>query len=112
MLTALIIDPSIWPGTSVDVVAVGIEQIIRSSAWVGPVLVPTIEAPAIGISELVSARGLPARIAVLPLESEARVAALRRAFIAARGDLLRNGTSPIPNAERLPILTGVTIEKK
>jgi len=105
VLTALVVEPTVWPGT--DGGATAIEQIIRSPTWTGPVLLPAIHAPPINVDELVAARGLPPRLVALPHASEARVATLRRAFVDARGRVLRTSTDHELDAEHVPVLKGV-----
>ena len=110
MLTALVVEPTVWPGTTADAAADAIEHIIRSRYWTGPVLLPSLDTGAVNVDELVAARGLPARLVALPQASEARVAALRRAFVDTRGRVLRTSTDQAPNAERVPMLRGVGAE--
>ena len=112
VLTALIVEPSVWPGTGPAAVTVAVEQIIRSLAWIGPVLLPRVAGPAVEVDELVALRGLPPRLVALPESSEERVTALRRAFIDSRGRLLRTGTERSGDAETIPVLKGVSAERQ
>lgn len=112
VLTALIVDPHIWLGTSSGAETAAVEQIIRSIEWTGPVLLPSSDASTANVVDLVASRGLPPRIVVLPKSSDSRVVALQRAFIDARGSVLRTSTRQAPDAERLPTLRTVNAESK
>jgi hypothetical protein len=107
VVTALVVDPSIWPGIgalrSEDGVAV--EQIIRSPDWTGPVMLPSFDAgvTALDINNLVAERELPTRLVALPRHGEDRVIALRRAFLEARSRVMA-GAGYAPDAERPPLL--------
>jgi hypothetical protein len=111
VLTALVVEPTVWPGAAADGEATSVEQIIRSSDWTGPVLLPILDAPTLDVDKLVAERGLPSRLIALPQASEARVAALRRAFVDARGRVLRTSTELSPEAEHVPALKGVGAER-
>lgn len=111
VLTALLVDPAVWPGPPADAPAAAVENIIRSGSWTGPVLLPTLDARAVNVDEVVAACSLPQRLVALPPASEARVAALRRAFVDARGRVLRMSTDQAPDAERVPVLKGVGAER-
>jgi len=111
VLATLIIDPDIWPGTNADPWATQIEQIIRSSDWVGPVLLPSFGANDVKLEELVASRGLPPRLVALPQASEARIGMLRHTFVDARGRVLRASTHHASDAESLPLLKGVGGER-
>jgi len=108
VLTALVVDRTVWPGSVVGAgaAAAAIESLIRSPDWVGPVFLCPTDATPLNVSELVAAHGLPARVVALPQASKARVALLRRAFIEARGQMLRTKSELLPEAESLPMLKG------
>lgn len=110
VLTALVVEPTVWPGTAADAEADAVEQIIRSSKWTGLVLLPSLDTAAINVDKLVTERGLPRRIVALPQVSEERITELRRAFVDARGRVLRETTAQASDAERLPVLKGVGAE--
>lgn len=106
VLTALVVDPNIWPGAGSDATT-AIDSIIASNDWTGPVLLPSL-GPGEVYEEGQSAQGrLPSRVIALPPEPEARMAALRRAFIDARGRVLRTSTDQAPHAEQMPMLKSV-----
>jgi hypothetical protein len=107
VLTALIVDATVWPGSGLAAEATAIEQIIRSDKWTGPVFLPGLETAVVNLDKLVASRGLPSRLVALPEKSEPRVAVLRQAFVEARGRMLRTSTDQASNAERLPMLKGV-----
>jgi hypothetical protein len=111
VLTALVIDRAIWPGTPVQPAPVPIEQIIRSQEWTGPVLLYTPDGPAMNVDELIAAHGLPPRLVALPATPEARITTLRRAFIETRGHVLGARTGSAPGGEPVPTLKGVTKER-
>lgn len=112
VLTALVIDPSVWPGTSaLETGTDAVEQVIRSSRWTGPVLLPPLDTNAVDVGRLVKTLDLPPRLVALPRASEERVAALRQSFVDTRGRLLRaTGTDGVPATESLPLLRGVGAE--
>ncbi len=105
ILTALVIDPDVWPRGTAGPDTIAIEQIIKSTEWVGPVLIPRFDGPVVNIEQLVVSRELPARLVALPQDSSARVVALQQAFVEARGRVLRATTGPA--ADAVPILKGV-----
>jgi len=109
VLTALVVEPTVWPGTTTDAAA-AVERIIGSRDWTGPVLLPSLDTGPVNVDDLVAARGLPARRVALAQASEARVTALRRAFVDARGRVLRTSTDQTPDAERVPVLKGAGAE--
>lgn len=112
VLTALVVDPKVWPGTAaLTPGAAVVEEIIRSPRWVGPVILPSLGTDTIDVDKLVKALDLPPRLVALSQASEERVATLRRAFIEARGRLLRKTPADAaPIAEPLPVLKGVGAE--
>jgi hypothetical protein len=100
-VTALIIDPGIWPGLR----GAGdptVEEILRSPDWTGPALIPAVDDRVADLEKLVAARGLSRQVTVLAQRSEERVAKLRSAFVVARGGALRASVKPAPDAERIP----------
>jgi hypothetical protein len=108
VLTALVVEPAVWPGTAgLTPHANAVEQIIRSPNWTGPVLVANLDTNGVNVDNLAAARSLPPRLVALPRVSEERVVALRRAFVDARGRVLRASTERAPAAEQLPLLKGV-----
>jgi hypothetical protein len=110
MITALMVDPQVWPaggGAAAEAVA----QIIRSSDWTGPVLLPGTTESSVGVDQLIAA-GFPPRLIALPAASEERITALRRAFIDARGSLLSNRTERAIDSETLPLLKVVSEERR
>lgn len=111
MLTALVVDPVVWPGPAAGVVGAQVEQIIRSPEWNGLVLVPSLDMGSADIERLVDPRGLAERVVVLPQDSAERIAALRRAFVDARGRVLRTSSSRAPDAEPLPLPKSVGAER-
>jgi hypothetical protein len=108
VLTILVVDPDIWPGSLDNADAV--EEIMRSPRWTGPVLIPRMEGRARNVDRVVAERGLSTRLVVLPPESNARVVALRHAFVSMRGRILRGSAEIAPGAERVPLLTGIEEE--
>jgi hypothetical protein len=102
ILVALVVDPQIWPAGGAAFSAV-IGTIVRSSRWVGRVLVP--ESGPASVAGAVS--GLPAelsaRVVVLPRDSAARQELLHRIFIATRGDVLSSLGGPTGGGQ-LPLL--------
>ena len=110
VLTALVIDRAIWPGAQNEPSAAVVEQIIRSSEWTGPVLLHSPDGLQINVEELIAAHGLPSRVVALPQDSAARVPLLRRAFVEARGQVLRTRTGPTVDSDNMPILKGVKRE--
>jgi hypothetical protein len=111
VLTALVVEPNVWPGTPGDVEAAAVEQIIHSREWTGLVILPSLNTCPINVDELIAARGLPPRLVDLPQESEERISKLRRAFVDIRGRVLRTSTGHAPNAEHLPVLKGISPER-
>jgi hypothetical protein len=113
VLTALVIDPEIWlgNGNGANAAAVAVEQTVMSQRWNGPVLIPHLDAAAINLDEMIMTRGLPPWTVALPPTSDARVAALQRVFITARGRVLRASDEATPDAERVPLLNGVSGER-
>lgn len=104
VITALMLDPEIWPvGSNAQ-----IESVIRSTSWAGPVLLPDLGAGAADEAALSRTRDLPPRLVALPQDSVNRVATLRRIFVAARGRALQRTATPSSDAERLPLLTNVS----
>jgi hypothetical protein len=110
VLTALVVDPSVWP-VGDDAGAAAVEEIIRSSRWVGPVLIPAIGARPASVEEIAAQRQLPARLVALPEESGVRIAALRRVFVDTRGRVFRASDESAQGAERVPLLKGVGGER-
>jgi hypothetical protein len=110
IMTALIIDPDIWPGHGGAGNAT-VEQILRSPDWMGLALVPAADARVTELEKLVAARGLRRQVAVLPRPSEERIATLRVAFVRARGGALRASVKSAPGAERVPLPSGVGRER-
>lgn len=110
ILTALVVDPTVWPASVANPQAAdAVESIIRSDEWMGPVLLPSLDPAANSIKQLGSQRGLSRRIVELPQESEARVDVLRRTFVDERGNILRkSSTGPASDAEPPPALEGVS----
>lgn len=114
VLTALIVDPSIWPTPSGDkTAAAAIEKTIRSPAWTGAVFLPNFDPGerAIDLNALAVARDLPSRLVALPRASDRRLATLRRAFVDSRGQVLRGSADHAPGAEPIPLLGGVGAER-
>ncbi len=111
VLTALVVDSTVWPGTGADVEADPLLQVFRSPNWTGPVLLANENPRAINVERLVATLDLPPRLLALPKESEKRVIALRRAFIDSRGLLLRMKTDLPTDAERVPLLKGASAEQ-
>jgi hypothetical protein len=112
VLTALIVDSSVWPGAVADAGAVAVEQIIRSPNWSGPVLLSMEDTRAVNVARVVDEPSWQQRLVMLPPESEKRVTALRRVFIASRGFLLRMRTDPTSDAEPVPVLKGASSERE
>jgi hypothetical protein len=110
ILTVLVVDPDIWPGTG-DGAASAVEEIARSLSWTGLVLVPVAGNALFDVDELAVRRGLPPRLVMLPSTSEARVFSLRRAFIDVRGRVLSGSAENSPGAERVPLLKGTGVKK-
>jgi hypothetical protein len=112
VLTVLVVDPDVWPGNldQRDPDASAVEEIIRSTGWTGPVLLPSMEGRAPNVDQVVADRRLPTRLFVLPPESNARVVALRHAFVSMRGRILRASAEVALGAERVPLLTGIEEE--
>lgn len=112
VLTALVVDPKIWPARgSLSPGADVVEEIIRSPRWVGPVILPSLDMNPIDVDQLVKRLDLPPRLVVLSQVSEERIAALGTAFNDTRGRLLRRmPTDGAPAAEPLPMLKGVGSE--
>lgn len=111
VLTALVVEPSVWPGTVANPQAVAVGDIIRSHEWTGPVLLPSFDTAASDLDGLPTAHGLSRRIVALRQESEVRVAELRRTFVDERGRILRtSSTGLVPDAEPPPGLKGVSPE--
>lgn len=111
VITCLVIDPTVWPGTTGKPETNAIDQIIRSSRWTGPVLLPEKAFLAVNLEEVADSRNLPPRLVNLPKASEERVALLRRFFVETRGILLRASTGGASDAEMLPILGGIGAER-
>jgi hypothetical protein len=112
VLTALIVDSSVWPGAVADAGAGAVEQIIRSPEWSGPVLLSMEDARSVNEARVVDEPSWQQRLVMLPPESEKRVTTLRRVFIANRGFLLRMKTNPKSDAEPVPILKGAIGERE
>lgn len=106
VLTLLIVDSDVWPGTG-DATATVIEEIARSPKWSGLVLVSPVGAPTADRTEAVTKRNLSSRIGILPEKSDARVSAVRRALVAVRGRVLSGSVETSPGAEHVPLLKGV-----
>jgi TIR domain len=110
VLTALVVDPAVWPASGDTRAAAAVEQIIRSERWIGPVILPTFAAPSVDVDQLAAGHSLSPRLVVLPEASESRIGVLRRTFVDARGRVLRMSTGQVPQAERVPVLKGVGAE--
>ena len=112
VLTVLVVDPDIWPDNldRGDHNAGAVDEILRSTDWTGPVLIPSMEGRARNVDRVIAERGLSTRLVVLPPESNARVVALRHAFVSMRGRILRGSADIAPGAERVPLLTGIEEE--
>jgi hypothetical protein len=104
VLTALVVDPAIWPGSG-GADAKVVQEIIASDRWAGPVLLAALDGQAPRVDA--DARGLPARLIALPRAGEVRVAALRFAFVDARGRTLRAANYDVPGTERLPVIENI-----
>ena len=102
VMAALMIDSDIWPRAARG----PLDDVIGSTEWIGPVLISGPEAGAVDADETIASRALRRRVFVVPSAPAERVAALARAFVVTRGDLLRAGTSSSA-AEPLPVLKGV-----
>jgi hypothetical protein len=110
VLTALIVDSTVWPGVSTgDEDGSAIEQIIRSGSWAGPVIVH-VNSQQFDRNE-VAIEGLSRRFVALP-EGNARITELQRTFIDARGHALRDRFVSIPDAERVPLLKNSISERR
>ena len=110
VLTVLVVDPDIWPGSLDSPDSDAIEEIIRRTTWTGPVLIARMDGHIPDVDRIVADRRLPTRVVVLPPESNARVVALRHAFVSLRGRILRASGEVAPGAERVPLLTGIEEE--
>jgi hypothetical protein len=102
ILTAVVIDPDIWPNGEANAV---VEEVVSSSNWTGLVLLPAFGPPPAGVD--LTKRQLPPRIVALPQDSAARIAHLRRAIVDLRGRVLSASIENSPSAERIPFLSGV-----
>jgi hypothetical protein len=110
ILTALVIDGTVWPKAPTTLMSHTIQEIIRSSSWTGPVLLPSFGEPLAYVERLVQDHALPPRLVALPEKSEERVPLLRRAFVDARGRMLTMSKAQQGVADPLPILKGVVPE--
>jgi hypothetical protein len=112
VMTALVIDPNVWPGASASASgADAVGQIVRSSMWTGAVLLPSLDAESIDVGKLVKTLDLPPRLVALPRSSEDRLVMLRQSFVDTRGRLLRTTCADSATAmESLPLLRGVGAE--
>jgi len=111
VLTAVVIDPSAWP-TADEMSNSAVDAVIRSQDWTGIALLVGLDAEPPDGDALMAARGLPPRLFAIPQVSKARVPALRRAIVEARGRAMRATSDHSPGAEALPLLRGVVASKK
>lgn len=103
VLTLLVVDSDVWPGSD-DATTAVIEEIARSPKWSGIVLVSPVAAAPVKAERKHS---LSPRLVVLPEEPDARVSTIRRALIDARGRVLSGSVETSPGAEHVPLLKGV-----
>ena len=111
VLSALLVDPDVWPGSSTPA-ASAVEEVIRSTEWTGPTLLTAPLGGEQSVADVLRAKGLPAGLCTLPSTSDLRQVALRQAFVDARGRLLRSSTDQATNSEPLPLLKSVRPTRK
>ena len=112
VLTALFLEEAVWPNAPAPSQSSAIiEDIIRSTRWTGPVILPSLGEPVANVDRLVQEHDLPSRVVALPASREDRVTALRRAFVDARGRMLTMSTGKPGVADTIPILKGVVPNK-
>jgi hypothetical protein len=104
MLTAVVVDPELWPTAQPTLETDAIEKMIRSDRWTGPVLLPTFDpnANVTDTNAIAKNRGLPARLVPLSPSREIRITTIRNEFVNARGLTLRGSAGNVPDAAPLP----------
>jgi hypothetical protein len=111
VLTAVVIDPATWPAAE-KMDSSAVDTVIRSQDWTGIALLVGLDAEPPDADALMAMRGLPPRLFAIPQVSKARVPALRRALVEARGRAMRAMNDHSPGAEAVPLLRGVVASKK
>ena len=108
VLTALFVEGAVWPNAPESSPSSAIiENIIRSSRWTGPVILPSFGEAAVSVDRLIQDHDLPPRVVALSAVRDERVTALRRAFVDARGRMLTMSMGKAGVADTIPILKGV-----
>jgi hypothetical protein len=98
VLTLLIVDSDVWPGSN-DAQSRAIGTIAQSLDWSGPILVAPVGQASVD--------NLPARFTALPAQSDVRVSAIRRALVDVRGRTLSSSAETVRGADSVPLLNGV-----
>lgn len=105
ILTAVLVDESVWPhAAKPSPTSSIIEEVIRSARWIGPVLLPSSSERLANVDRLVEQHALPSRLVALPASTDERVTLLRRSFVDVRGRMLTMSTGQHGVVEAVPIL--------
>jgi hypothetical protein len=109
VVTVLTVDPDVLLDASLRNGEDAVGQIITSTEWTGPVLIPTLDDTR--VNDHVAKLNLPQWVVRLSSDSEKRSNELRRIFVNARGRAMRSNMGVAHLAEQMPALVGVSAKE-